>query len=413
MNLLKQICLAALVVITIQSTAQKSNVNTAIISLRDNDLKEAKKSIDAAAENEETKNNPKMWYTRGDVYFRIAVDTTLEGVAMRLIERDAAYKGLESYINCLKTGDEKLSKDALKAAVAVASEVYNLAITAVQSKDRDSIQMINGYIYAIRNLELILTVFPFDKKDEMKKSGLSENTVLKNAGLFAYYTKDYSRVNKYMGKLAAAGFVDPDVYIIMSKSFQEQKDTATAIKYIEQGRELKPDNQDLIDEELFLFSRTNQGDKLVEKLSKAIEGDPSNAKYYYYRASTYEGLYKNNIQRTDYMDKAEADYKKSLELEPSDVDVNIALGILYYNKAVPIINERENTDNVKQKIKFDALDKKAKDILNSALKYYEAANTLKPNDREILDYLKKTYAQLGDEEKVADLTRKLKALNDK
>jgi tetratricopeptide (TPR) repeat protein len=345
------------------------------------------------------------------VYFRIAVDSTNNGVLMRLIEKDAAYKALESYINCLKTGDEKLYKDCIKATVAVSAEVYNQAITAIETKDKDSVKIMEGYSYAIRNFELIMVVYTYDKKEDMKKAGLSESTILKNAGLVAYYKKDYPKVKKYMGKLADISFIDADVYIVLSKASQEQGDTATAIKYIEQGRDLKSDNQDLIDEELFLFSRTNQGDKLITKLTKAIDGDPSNAKYYYYRASTYEGLFKNDEKRTDYQDNAEADYKKSLELDPADADVNISLGIFYFNKSVPVINERENTDNVKQKKKFDDLDKKAKDLLNQALKYYETANTLKPDDLEILDYLKRTYAQLGNEAKVAEISSKIKSLN--
>ncbi len=413
MKLLKQILLSALISLSLYAGAQKSNVTTAIISLRDNDLKEAKKAIDAAALNEETKNNANMWFTRGEIYFRIAVDTTTNGYIMRLSEKDAAYKALESYINCLKTGDEKKSKDAIKGAVAVSAEVYNIAINAIDSKDKSEQELKSGYNLALRNFDLILTVFPYDKKEEMKKSGISENTINKNAGLVAYYKKDYPLVNKYMGKLAAANYVDPDIYIILSKAYQEQFDTATAIKYIEQGRELKSDNPELINEELFLFSRTNQGDKLVEKLTKAIEGDPTNAKFYYYRGNTYEGLFKNNDKRTDYLDKAESDYKKSVELDPSDVEANITLGIFYYNKAVPIINEREGTDNVKQKKKFDELDKKANELLNNALKYYEAADALKADDTEILNYLKITYAQLGNEVKTVELKKKIDALNKK
>ena len=111
------------------------------------------------------------------------------------------------------------------------------------------------------------------------------------------------------------------------------------------------------------------------------------------------------------MEKAELDYKESIKLDAGDADVNIALGIFYFNKAVPVINERENTDNVKQKKKFDDLNIKASELLNSAIKYYEAANTIRPNDVEILNFCKLTYAQLGQEQKVVEIGNKIKALN--
>ncbi|MCX6189979.1 MAG: hypothetical protein NTW54_10345 [Bacteroidetes bacterium] len=96
--------------------------------------------------------------------------------------------------------------------------------------------------------------------------------------------------------------------------------------------------------------------------------------------------------------------------ELNDADVNIMLGIMYFNKAVPIINERENTDNVKQKKKFDDLNNQANALLNIALKYYETSNTLKADDIETLTYIKLCYAQLKNEEKVMELTKKINDL---
>ncbi len=417
MKSLKYLFIFIFFVISIAASAQRNNVETAKISLRDGDLKDAKKYIDLAAAHEETKNNAKMWLTRGDVYFAIAIDTTLIGKALRLFEAEPAYKSLESYINCIKTGDVKLSKVALDQiagetgkVLGIAPVVYNEALIAQQNQI-DSIDR-NGFATSIRYFELILSAFPYDKENKIKAANtdLTENTVVKNIGKIAYFKKDWALVTKYLGKLAADNFLDEDVYITLSKAFQEQGDTVTAIKYVEQGRDLLPEKQVLIDEELALFSLTNQGDKLIEKLSKAIEGDASNAKYYYYRAITYEGLAKNDTKLVGYAEKAEADYLKSLELEANNLDVNIRLGIMYFNKAVPIINERESTDNIKQKKKFDDLNTQANLLLNISLKYYQAANAIKADDIEVLTYMKLCYAQLGDEAKVLELGKTIKLL---
>lgn len=417
MKFFKHVFLILAMATTLVAAAQKSNITTAQISLRDRDYKEAKKYIDLAAANEETKNNPKMWYTRGDVYFAIAIDTTVVGQVLRLTDPEPAYKSLESYINCLKTGDEKFSKAALGQiagdpgkVLGIAPYVYNEGLMALQRQNDGKDP--NGFATAIRYFELILTAFPYDKGNKIKAANteLSENMVTKNTGKVAYFKKDWPLVNKYLVKLANENFADADVYITLSKAFQEQGDTASAIKYVEIGRNLLSENQDLITEELVLYSLTRQGDKLIEKLTKAIESDPNNSKYYYYRASTYEGLFKNDIKRTDYLDKAETDYKKSLEIDPNDADVNTLLGIMYFNKAVPIINERENTDNEKQKKKFDDLDRQATELLNISIKYYDASLSIKGDDIDVLNYLKYAYAQLRNMEKVTEIGKKIEAL---
>jgi tetratricopeptide (TPR) repeat protein len=392
------------IAISTGAIAQMSNINTALIRLNNKDLKDAKKYIDMAYASEETKDHPKMWVTRGDVYYALVTDTNEDGIAARIMDKDLAYKSLESYINALKSGEKKYHDQAILGGIGVAAIVYNESVGAIKDKNYDM---------ALRNYTKILEFFPYDKKEEMKKSGLSENDITKNAGLVAYYKKDWEAVKKYMSALAEKNFLDPDVYIVLAKTYEELGDTATAIKYVEQGRGLKNDNEDLINEELYLYSRTNQADKLISKLSAAIETDPSNPKYYYFRGTTYEGLYKQDNKHTEYLDKAEADYKKAIEMEPGHFESNFALGILYFNKAVPVINERENTDNVKQKQKFDELDAKAKDLLNTAAKYYEAALATNDKDLDLLTYAKLCYAQLQNMEKVSELGKKIKALEGK
>jgi tetratricopeptide (TPR) repeat protein len=417
MNLVKYAVAILWLFITVSATAQKSNIQTAKISLRNGDLKEAKKYIDLAAANEETKNSPAMWFTKGDVYFAIAIDTTPVGVMLQQLEKEASYVSLDAYINSVKTGDEKNAKNAMiqiageaGKILGIAPVVFNEAQLAMQNQSLGKDP--NGYAKAIRYLDLILSAFPYDKANKIKSanSELTENMVTKSAGKAAFYAKNWPLVNKYFGKLAADNFNDADVYWFLAKAYEEQGDTTNALKYVSQGRELRPDNQDLIDEELNLYYLTGQADKFVEKLSKAIESDPGNAKYYYYRGNTYDVLFDKNPAKTEYVEKAEADYRKALEIEPNDADLNAALARLYFNKAVPVINQREETDNVKNKKKFDELDAKAKELLKECIKYYEAASAARPDDTYILDNLKRAYAQIGNMEKVNELGKKIKEL---
>lgn len=48
--------------------AQKTNVESAAIYLRNSEISDAKKAIDEASIHDETKNDPKMWYYRTAIY---------------------------------------------------------------------------------------------------------------------------------------------------------------------------------------------------------------------------------------------------------------------------------------------------------------------------------------------------------
>jgi hypothetical protein len=162
MKSIKLMMLSAIMTLTFQLSAQSSNVQTANISLNDNDLKDAKKYIDLAAANESTKNDPKMFFVKGDVYFRLALDTTEKTLIYRVQDNAMVYKALEAYINCLKSGNEKYSKLALNQiagdpgkALGIGVVAYNEALIAEQNQfdGKD----LHGFETAIKYFDLLLS----------------------------------------------------------------------------------------------------------------------------------------------------------------------------------------------------------------------------------------------------------------
>src|SRR3954463_8586591 len=85
--------------LTLSGFSQSFNVQSAANSLKYRDYAKAKTAIDAAAANEQTANDPKMWYYRGEIYLAIYRDTTDLGKS----EPEAAEKAAISFMNCLKT----------------------------------------------------------------------------------------------------------------------------------------------------------------------------------------------------------------------------------------------------------------------------------------------------------------------
>ncbi|HBN05164.1 MAG TPA: methyltransferase, partial [Bacteroidales bacterium] len=59
------IFLVALIAFGFSATAQTMKVQSAYADMKNNRLANAKKNIDAACENESTKNDPKTWHYAG------------------------------------------------------------------------------------------------------------------------------------------------------------------------------------------------------------------------------------------------------------------------------------------------------------------------------------------------------------
>ena len=63
--------IVALIGLSIAANAQSVKLQSAISDLRNGRLNKAKANIDAAAEHEDTKNDPKTWIYRGLIYCQL------------------------------------------------------------------------------------------------------------------------------------------------------------------------------------------------------------------------------------------------------------------------------------------------------------------------------------------------------
>src|ERR1043166_8043569 len=109
---MKKIVFGIFTLITVNVFSQSFNVQSAADAFKHlkyskdsyKDLSDGKKFIDLAAANEQTANDPKMWYYRGMIYLRIDQDTL---DAVKNLDADAIEKSAISFINCFKTDEKK------------------------------------------------------------------------------------------------------------------------------------------------------------------------------------------------------------------------------------------------------------------------------------------------------------------
>ena len=112
--------------------------------------------------------------------------------------------------------------------------------------------------------------------------------------------------------------------------------------------------------ELDIYLKQGKTDILIKKLDDAVAADDQNKIYYFARASTYEKLNKPEM--------AEADYMKAVEIDPEYYDANFNLGVLYVNKARPLIEKMQKTYT---KPEQNALEIEIKSMYGIALVYFE------------------------------------------
>jgi len=138
--------------------AQRANVENAYFSLNNLELEDAKKYIDLAANHEDTKNDPKMWFYRTAIY-----DTILHSKNYtNLIDPNSVENFVLAAKGCV-TSDVKKKYDYCHDIAIIQSsfDAYNKAYDMLQAK---------RYEDAIKFFEYVLDNVKFDKEGVLKKN---------------------------------------------------------------------------------------------------------------------------------------------------------------------------------------------------------------------------------------------------
>jgi hypothetical protein len=431
---MKKSLLILLCLITVSSWAQKSQVESAALYFNNDEMEDAKKSIDAAFEHPDTKDNVKMLYYRAAIYDTIS---TSKDEKIRALDIDAAEKWALAARRCLELDKKELYKELMEYNIVNAAFACNSA--AYDASKRGDYAKIQSYY------QLVIDLLPYDKFGDMKTNNLTEKSIVFNQFYFANKEKNKNDQKKYLKRLVELDYQDHLIYAYLTNIYLEDGDTATAITYLDKGRTLFPEKKDLIGIEINLYISQGKIDLLLQKVELANEQKPDDAELIYTRGNLYDNaaggfnkeikalredasalskkakLEKNvAIKKTlsasakeklaiitdkakkanEYTAKAEADYFKAIELNPEMIDAYYNLGALTNNKTVEIANKINSIDGKTQAEydkKFNALKKVQDSIFNVAITQFlkvEEYAQLKPEKTPEEKALK--YAYLKD-----------------
>jgi len=377
---MKKASLLILLCISLSGFTQNIQVQNMINYLRNKDFVKAKASADAAALHESTMNSSKMWMNRGNVYKAIYQDTNQK---VRDIDQEAEEKAVDAYINCLKFDKENIYKDQVKGSLVITSG-------ALKRKADKFYKPNKSYEAALKAYDILERALPYDFDQGLKRQNITKEYLLydKYDVYMRWGNKEKSR--EYADILIGMNYREPKLYTDMMNMALQNKDTATALAYIEKGKVMFEDNMTLIGTEIDIYIAQKKTDALITKLNAAIEVSPDNENLHAVLGQVY--------YKTGKTTEAEKEFLKALDLKPDFEAINYNLGALYFNQAAEY-NKKLNDLPPNQTSKAKEYEEKVKEYFNKAIPYLEKAYDANQNEKAYSQRLYQAYMRLGEVEK--------------
>lgn len=364
--------------------AQK-DVVSAYNANQDGDYLKAAEFIDKAIEDPKANVKEKTWRYRANIYTNLAADSTLYTQVP-----DALEKAAESLIKADELDVKQRYTSERQADVARGASIAGNA----------GITYFNAGVYG-RAGELFVTA-----AEMTQMLGAVDTMAIFNSALcFEKASLTDRAIEQYM-MCGAYGYQVPEVFLFVANIHKMQGDTAKALTTLQNARGDFPREQALIIEELNIYLVAGEFERAKDNLMLAAEQDPTNEILWFSLGSVYDNL--------GMQDEAVEAYSKSLGIKPDYFDANYNLGALYFNKAVQMVNDANDMwkprMSKEESTKQSDMEAGGKAMFSTALPFLEKALDVDPNDRETLRSLRDIYARVGMDDKMLEVSAKLKSM---
>jgi tetratricopeptide (TPR) repeat protein len=367
--------------------AQSSAITNAILSQKAGQLDKALESINQAVASDKTKDKdkPKAWFTRGEIYYQL-VDPSTQALFAKYSKGmqpgEPLQKAAESYKKALELDGP--TGEYGKQVPGRLQNLYGLAFNEGVKNYNDK-----DYDKAVASYRLASEMNPQDTTAVLY-SAYALSAKQDYAGARSAYNQLLG-MDAYKAKPAPVG-----VYTQLLQIARQEKNDAEAQKVVQQGLAAYPNNKAFLIEDLNLSMSGGNSAGALEKINKVIAADPNNSNLYAVRAGVYDAQKKTDL--------AQADYKKAIELDPSNFDSQFNMGIYNFNQAANLYTKASKMDLKTYQLKGKPLEVQGKKYFEASVPYFEKALELQPNDANTMSALQKVYFRLGrnaDSEKMA------------
>lgn len=433
---MKKIVMAFMLLCSIGSLqAQKSAIQSAIQSLKDNDIAKAKSQIDQATTNESTSGNAKAWLLKAVIYQAIGMSTQKDQMpTMNFILND------NPYVLSLTNAGELLS--SAPDALFIATDAYSKSLSLDSKYNKDELNsLISNLVFshfnngvnemnaskfqaAAKSFEAVCTVAAIDKGNFYK--GVPQiDTLAANAKYYQGYSLNQAGDDKAIALLeesAKSPFINTsDVYIMLLDTYEKQNNDTkwTELNKIARGK--FPKDKKLLDNEINYNIKMGKSEESIARLKEGITADPGNidryillGQAYYQIANPEKGSKPANAK--DMEKNALEQFTKVIEKDANNVYGQFFSGLIYFNQGKEINDVMIKADDNKYK----ELLPQRNDLINKSIGFLEKAKSIteskgvkeedRDNYRSTLYGLMQGYNLLGKNDKADEAKKKIDAL---
>ena len=385
--------------------AQKAAVSGAekIAKDRGGNINEARNLINGAMSHAETQNDPKTWFVAGQIEDAQFNRENTKKMLNQSYDQELMYQGLINSLPFFVKAYELDQRPNEKGKVApkFAKNIKGiLSANHASYLDAGSHYLEeNAFQKAFDLFELYLEIanLPFFAGEKTAARDENYNVVQFFAGAVATMMNNPELAVKALVRAKESDYRKYDVYAYLVYEYDQLKDLDNMEKTLNEGMSLFPDSSYFLLNLINFYVTAERNDKAIDMLTTAIAKNSTDPLLYQALGSVYESGLNDN-------DKAEENYKKSLELDPENPVAFYNLGRIYYNKGIGILNDANAISDVQ---KFDAEKAIAVGLFKSALPFVEKAHQKDSGSFEYMLALSRIYYQLEMEKEFNEMEAKM------
>ncbi|WP_057937728.1 tetratricopeptide repeat protein [Algoriphagus resistens] len=389
----KLILSMALIGATTLAFGQKKVVRSAEKNFKSGDLTAAMADIEAASADPETGSDPATYLLKAQI------ETKMFGS-----DSSNTASTVETGRTALATYNKALEMAGGNKEEGLGKDIYTEDMPGVPDNLRPY------SIFTLKNISFDKALERYNAEDQEMayeffdlagEIDLTDTTVHYNAGFIANELGKFEEAKKHFGYLLdVEEYNKLTVYYLLVQILSgEEKDPEAAYNIIMQGREDYPDDKVLAEYEIQLLLQLNKMDEAMASIQEALKNDPNNA-----GILLRSGYLK---EQAGDMEGALADYKKSVEADPEFYDGNYYTGALLLDKSMKILNELSALPDDEWEAKSQSMGEEANVHYKEAVKYFEKALEIKPDNAEVMIILYQVHERLKNTEEVEKYNKML------
>lgn len=357
--------------------AQNAKRTTAFNYMREGTLDKALEYIEPTIEHEKTMMQEKTWRYRGQIFSMIAGS---ENEEYRNLHPEPVVEAARSYKKAMEL-DEKDSyrKDNLMALGVIHQQANFYGGTQFAE---------NQFKASYKHFKLA--------SELAEDLGVVDTVAVYNAGLAAERGEMYEEALEQYQQAIDLNYQGGTTYVLVALLHEKLGNEDAYLETVREGRAAYPTDTDLIRMELNHYLQNDKFEEAEKNLQLAIEKDPDDPTLHFALGVVYDNLGK--------MDEAAEAYSNAISADANFFDALYNLGALYFNRAVELNKEaNESSDNKVYEQKREEAGK----LFIKAEPFLDRARAIQPDDRNTMASLRQLYAFTNQTEKYEAIKKEM------